>query len=218
MKRNATFILGMMCVLVMGACGNDQNASSGSGSQKVDTVAIIKDYLAKNSVADSSFIAQLQFENNDGDQFNIKGAGYAAAAMWVKGPGTKIPATLAYEQINSFVGHAGHGEIRSFHIDRTVFDEYFAAGLLAGTPVVDFKLCIADGRVGGVVDQHLRTLVVLAVDRDGKYIPIIKSGVPHIYDQISPCPVDCPPAAAHADSKVQCDYVDHPTGKCFITD
>jgi hypothetical protein len=213
MKRNPILIFGVLCMLLLNSCGK----SGGENKQSLhgdgcDTVAIIKDFLLRNHFVDSSVIDQVPFNQMDSIVFEIPGASHLSAGIWMKGVGEGVPTNYAFEQINSYVRTVNSSEIRSFLVEKNVFEDY----IKQQPTLTHFKLCIAHGRDGNGVNDKVKTLVVIGVGPDSNFLqiqdPKTHTGpFNHVYDQISPCPSECPTRKDPNHRRdVYCDYVGDP--------
>lgn len=206
MKKNLILILGLACTLTLNACNDTADGSADT----VDTAAVVRDFLVSRGIV----------EDNDLESYAAtKGVAPTDVSMQrkitvealveaLKGPewksaGGLVSVAKAKEQVNTYLDLTFRNRLRSFTIDRKVFEDYITQ---SKDSLAYFKLCIGVARdASGALLKRERSLFVIGVSQEGHLISLPDAGVASYYDQISPCPSVCP---TYGTGLSHCDYLD----------
>lgn len=202
----------MLCIMALGAC---QQSGSGSGSgDNIDTTEILKAFLIDQGIVDKvAFdVTPETMGLHNTTTLTENELLIAQLKMMLKQPDWKSAGKLvtiadAKEQINTYLGKPDSRLLRSFTIDKNVFKHYMDS---TADTLSQFKLYIAVARDTNTREllPDYRSMFVVGISKRGHLISLKNEAEEDCYyDQISPCPADCPPNL-NMHGRSHCDYID----------
>jgi hypothetical protein len=216
MKKNRILAFLALSLLGFSAC---QSENGDGNAAAIDTNMVVKEFLVKNGVVEENAFFKEANENQlKNTKASAKGIVTANMILYALGgpewmsSGGLVSTADAQRQIDTYLDLWPRHSLRSFTINRKVFEDYitkFPADL------EEFKLCIGVGKTAaGGLDRWSRSLFVLGISKDGFLLTLPDAtGAACYYNQISPCPSDCPKDKGKG-GRSHCDYLD-PT-KCLF--